>query len=94
MRGFLELLVPKYNEETTSSALHLATHAVSLATLGNYPGRHNLLQDASIAYGRALAKVNAALKDPVESKADATVLAVLLFSLYEVCILILPNRPY
>ncbi|KAF2808082.1 uncharacterized protein BDZ99DRAFT_447247 [Mytilinidion resinicola] len=83
MRGFLELLVPKYNEESPSSALHSATHAVALSTLGNYPGRQNLLQDASIAYGQALTKLNVALQDPIESKSDATILAVLLFSLYE-----------
>ena len=84
MRGFLELLVPLYNQASASSALHLATHAVSLSALGNYPGRHRLLQDASVSYGQALRKVNLALKDPIESKSDETVLAILMFSLYEV----------
>ncbi|OCK84498.1 hypothetical protein K432DRAFT_378513 [Lepidopterella palustris CBS 459.81] len=83
MRGFLELLVPLYNQSMPFSALHLATHAVSLSTLGNYPGRHQLLRDASVAYGQALKKVKQALEDPVESKADETVLAILMFSLYE-----------
>ncbi|OCK88133.1 uncharacterized protein K441DRAFT_669548 [Cenococcum geophilum 1.58] len=77
------VLLPQQAESIASSALHLATHAVSLSALGNYPGRHRLLQDASVSYGQALRKVNLALKDPIESKSDETVLAILMFSLYE-----------
>ncbi|KAF2195344.1 hypothetical protein K469DRAFT_698926 [Zopfia rhizophila CBS 207.26] len=83
MRGFLELLVPLYNQARPSSALHLATNAVSLAACGNYPGRQDLLREAATVYGKALRKVNEDLKDPVVSKSDETVLAILLFSLYE-----------
>ncbi|ORY00608.1 hypothetical protein BCR34DRAFT_627940 [Clohesyomyces aquaticus] len=83
MRGFLELVVPLYKQARPSSALHQATNAVALAACGNYPGRQDLLRDAATAYGKALRQVNDDLKDPVVSKSDETVLAILLFSLYE-----------
>ncbi|KAF2478056.1 uncharacterized protein BDR25DRAFT_250586 [Lindgomyces ingoldianus] len=83
MRGFLELLVPLYNQARPSSALHQATSAVALAACGNYPGRQDLLREAATAYGKALRQLNDDLKDPAVSKSDETVLAILLFSLYE-----------
>lgn len=84
MRGYLELIVPLYNRARPSSALHLATNAVAMAACGNYPGRQELLRDAVATYGKALKKLNEDLKDPVVSKSDETILATLLFSLYEV----------
>ncbi|KAF2200460.1 hypothetical protein GQ43DRAFT_373758 [Delitschia confertaspora ATCC 74209] len=83
MRGYLELLVPLYNRASSSSSLHLATTAVALAACGLYPGRQPLLREAASTYGKALRRVNEDLADPVMSKADETVLAILLFSLYE-----------
>jgi hypothetical protein len=92
MRGYLELLVPLYNQTRPSSSLHLATNAVALAACGNYPGRQDLLREAVTAYGRALRKLKDDLKDPVVSKSDETVLAILLFSLYEASSLITSAR--
>ena len=92
MRGYLELLVPLYNQARPSSALHLATNAVALAACGNYPGKQDLLRDAVTAYGQALRKLNEDLQDPVVAKSDETVLATLLFSLYEVSAMITSAR--
>jgi hypothetical protein len=83
-RGYLEYLVPLYNRARPSSVLHLATTAVAMATCGQYPGRQELLREAVSTYGRALKKLNDDLKDPEMAKADETVLAILMFSLYEV----------
>jgi len=83
-RGYLEYLVPLYTRARPSSVLHLATTAVAMATCGHYPGRQDLLREAVSTYGRALKKLNDDLKDPVMSKSDETVLAILMFSLYEV----------
>ncbi|KAL5377219.1 hypothetical protein PMIN03_012183 [Paraphaeosphaeria minitans] len=83
MRGYLELLVPLYNRAQPSSALHLATSAVALATCGNYPGRQHLLHDAATTYGKAIRKLKEDLKHPHLAKSDESVLATLLFSLYE-----------
>ncbi|KAH7080762.1 hypothetical protein FB567DRAFT_531691 [Paraphoma chrysanthemicola] len=82
-RGFLEYLVPLYNKARSSSVLHLATKAVAMATCGQYPGRQDLLRDAVSTYGKALKKLNDDLKDPAMSKSDETVIAILMFSLYE-----------
>jgi hypothetical protein len=84
MRGYLELLVPLYNGASPSSALHLATMAVSLAACSNIPGRQSLLADAARKYGEALGKLNEDLRDPAAAKSDESILATLLFSLYEV----------
>jgi hypothetical protein len=83
-RGFLEYLVPLYNRARPSSVLHLATDAVAMATCGQYPGRHRLLREAVSTYGKALKKLHEDLRDPKTSKSDETVLAILVFSLYEV----------
>lgn len=82
-RGYLEYLVPLYNRSLPSSVLHLATTAVAMATCGQYPGRQELLREAVTTYGKAIKKLNDDLKDPVLSKSDETVLAILMFSLYE-----------
>ncbi|CAO2654501.1 Nn.00g112340.m01.CDS01 [Neocucurbitaria sp. VM-36] len=82
-RGYLEYLVPLYNRARPSSVLHLATTAVAMATCGQYPGRQELLREAVSTYGKALKKLNDDLKDPVMSKSDETVVAILMFSLYE-----------
>ena len=83
-RGYLEYLVPLYNRARPSSVLHLATTAVAMATCGQYPGRQQLLREAVSTYGKALKKLHEDLKDPKMSKSDETVLAILIFSLYEV----------
>ncbi|KAI8939215.1 hypothetical protein NX059_005044 [Plenodomus lindquistii] len=82
-RGYLEYLVPLYNRARPSSVLHLATTAVAMATCGQYPGRQQLLREAVSTYGKAIKKLNDDLKDPIRSKSNETVLAILMFSLYE-----------
>ena len=57
---------------------------MALSAFGSYPDRVALRQEARVLYGQALQKLNAALHDPVAAKSDETLLAVLLFSLYEV----------
>ena len=91
-RGYLEFLVPLYNQALPSSVLHLATSAVAMAAVGQYPGRESLVGEAVKSYGKAIRKLNTDLKDPVMSKSNETVLAILMFSLYEVSLLIHCNR--
>lgn len=83
-RGFLEYLVPLYNRARPNSVLHLATTAVALAACGQYPGRHELLREAVSTYGKAIKKLNEDLKHPAKAKSNETVVAILMFSLYEV----------
>ncbi|KAF2994263.1 hypothetical protein E8E13_002116 [Curvularia kusanoi] len=82
-RGYLEFLVPLYNQALPSSVLHLATSAVAMAAVGQYPGREALVSEAVKSYGKAIRKLNTDLKDPVMGKSNETVLAILMFSLYE-----------
>ena len=92
-RGYLEFLVPLYNQALPSSVLHLATSAVAMAAVGQYPGREALVGEAVKSYGKAIRKLNTDLKDPVMSKSNETVLAILMFSLYEVSLPIHCNQP-
>lgn len=62
----------------------MATSAVALATCGQYPGKQSLIQEAVSTYGKALKQLKVDLRDPILSKSNETVLAVLMFSLYEV----------
>ncbi|KAJ8118181.1 hypothetical protein OPT61_g799 [Boeremia exigua] len=82
-RGYLEFLVPLYNQASASSVLHLATSAVAMAACGQYPDKQALVGEAVKTYGKAIRKLNTDLKDPVMSKSNETVLAILMFSLYE-----------
>lgn len=82
-RGFLEFLVPLYNQAMPSSVLHLATSAVALAACGQYPDKQVLIGEAVKKYGKAIRKLNSDLKDPVMGTSNETVLAILMFSLYE-----------
>ncbi|EKG09917.1 hypothetical protein MPH_13007 [Macrophomina phaseolina MS6] len=82
-RGFFDILLPYFNETPEASPLHLATHAVSLAVLGNYPGRAQLMREAARFYGQALQKAQLALKDPAQAKSDETLLTIMMFVLYE-----------
>ncbi|KNG44328.1 hypothetical protein TW65_08679 [Stemphylium lycopersici] len=92
-RGYLEYLVPLYNRARPSSVLHLATTAVAMATCGQYPGRQQLLREAVSTYGKALKKLHEDLKDPKMSKSDETVLAILIFSLYEITSCVQRSKP-
>jgi hypothetical protein len=94
MRGYLELLVPLYNQAKPSSALHLATNSVALAACCNYPDKQHLRKDAVTTYGKALRKLNEELKDPMDGKTDESILAILLFSLYEVSFMTSFSSPF
>lgn len=84
IRGYLEHLVPLYNQASPSSVLHAATQAVALCTLGAYPNRSHMLQKARRKYGDTLQRVKIALSDPVQAKSDETLLAIMMCALYEV----------
>lgn len=82
-RGFLEVAVPMFDRAKEDSPLYLATAAVAISVIANWPGRKHLAQLAARLYGRALSVTQKAIQDPKHSTSDATLLTVLLFSLYE-----------
>ena len=83
-RGFLEYLSPMYQNFGRQSPLPAVTSALSLIILNGRPGHKNLLQPARTAFGNALVAVRKAIKDPVECKADETLMSVLLMGFAEV----------
>jgi len=83
-RGYLEYLLPLYSSSQPDSHLSVAVSAVSMVAFANRFNAQLLLPQARRIYVKAISLVNAALRDPVEVKTDATLMSVLLFSLYEV----------
>ena len=85
MQGHLEHLLPLYANTAAESPLSLATSAVALMISGGLPTRKNDQQLGRTHFGRALRKTSAAIRNPVESRKDETLMAVLLLGLFEVC---------
>lgn len=84
IQGYLELLEPFYKKAMPRSAVHLGINAVALACVGNYPGRSKEYSEAMKYYSEALLQHMRAVTDPTTNKSDETVLATLVFALYEV----------
>lgn len=80
---FLEYLLPVWRDAGSDSALSAATSTVALMGLGYAPERNQLIHKARQNYSMAISKLNAAISNPVEARRDETLLAVLLFSLYQ-----------
>ena len=79
--GTFELLLPF---ETQGSLLQISGEAVALAALGIYLKDENVILRSRGKYARALKLAREALYTPLSPPSNATILAVLLFSLYEV----------
>ncbi|KAL8765194.1 MAG: hypothetical protein Q9209_007655 [Squamulea sp. 1 TL-2023] len=82
-RGFLDCLLPLYQNTRHDSLLSLATTAIALAILGGSPSLAHYRQLAHSYFGKALVKTSRAIRDPVESVKDETLMSVLLLSFYE-----------
>ena len=86
VRGHLEHLAPMYQNASPESPLALATSSVALAMSGNSNAKPADQQLGKTTFGRALQKTSTAIRDPIQSIKDETLMAVLLLGLYEVCI--------
>lgn len=85
-RGYLDCLLPLYQNTRHDSLLSLATAAMALAIEGNSPSTQHYRRLSRSFFGKALVKTSKAIRDPVESMKDETLMSVLLLSFYEVCI--------
>lgn len=93
-RGYLDCLLPLYQNARDDSLLSLATTAMALAIEGGSPSTAHYRKLSHSFFGRALVKTSRAIRDPIESVKDETLMSVLLLSFYEVCIpLILLHYP-
>ncbi|KAL8721580.1 MAG: hypothetical protein Q9181_007678 [Wetmoreana brouardii] len=82
-RGYLDCLLPLYQNTRHDSLLSLATAAMALAIEGGPPSTQHYRQLSRSYFGKALVKTSKAIRDPVESIKDETLMAVLLLSFYE-----------
>jgi hypothetical protein len=83
-RGYLELLSPMYEKASPDSLLHRAVYAVGLGCLSHVEKSTPLRCEARATYGKALKDLSIAIKDPVQSALDETLMTILLLSLCEV----------
>ncbi|KAL8946487.1 MAG: hypothetical protein Q9222_007125 [Ikaeria aurantiellina] len=82
-RGYLECLLPLYQNTREDSLLSLATTATALVIEGGLPSTQHYRQLSRSFFGKALVKTGRAIRDPVESVKDETLMSVLLLSFYE-----------
>lgn len=82
--GFLDCLPPLYTSTRHGSILFLATSAVAFAVAGSDPGQRPIYKMGRVILGDALRKTTAALRDPVQSVQDETLMTVMLMGFYEV----------
>lgn len=86
IQGHLQHLLPLYTTTKPDSPLSLATSSVALVISGGSPARRSDQQLGRSIFGRALRRTSAAIRDPVDSMKDETLMAVLLLGLFEVCL--------
>lgn len=82
--AYLEFLPALFAQAPSNSALSAATAAISLGTWGRYLSRPDCLVEARKRYGEAIVRANTAIRDPVAAKKNETLMAILLFALFEV----------
>lgn len=93
-RGWSTELRDIYNHESEDSLIGTTVRATSLALFGS--GRQNdaLVRQGLVMHGDALALLRDALRDPVASRSDATLLSVLLMSQFDYIVSTREGRPY
>ena len=84
--GCLEALAPLYNETGPDSALAMATTATSMGSIAWNPACADFKPVSISKYVASLKQINAAVKDPRESKSDQVLMAVLMLGFYEVSV--------
>lgn len=83
-RGFMEYMMPLIEQKTPPKHFKAAFEACAFASLGNRAGPGQNFKEVALAsYTKALAATHKALQDPVMSKQDNTLAAILLLGLYE-----------
>lgn len=72
-----------YGAASPDSALSHIVTALGVACLANAIQVPEFMTRANIKYAETLKRVNSALRDPIEARADETLLVVMLLGLYE-----------
>lgn len=92
-RGYLEYLVPLYTSARHESPISLATSAVATGIFARRLQHRHVLGLGRKLFGDALTLTREALQDPVQSKEDGTLMAVLLLGMIEGFLAIADGRP-
>lgn len=79
----MSYLLPLIKDQR-NSAVNTALNAVGLAALSNIRMSHQMMIKARRAYTMALSQTNQALRDPIKSKQDEILAAVVLLGTFEV----------
>lgn len=83
-RGFMDYMIPLLEQRKPPDHFKAAFEACAFASLGNRSGPGQDFKKVALAsYTRALAATHKALQDPIVSKQDNTLAAILLLGLYE-----------
>lgn len=82
--GSLEALPAIYQEAGAQSALSLAAAATSMSSIAWNPEWAHFKPISLQKYVQSLKLINDAVQDPVQSKSDGTLMAVLMLGFYEV----------
>lgn len=87
-RGYMDFVLPLMRTAGPRSPLTYAFGACAYAALGNRPHvrKTDVTLSAVVHYQRALKALQTSLNDKEAAKSDATLSAVLLLALYEVCL--------
>ncbi|KAF6832349.1 C6 zinc finger domain-containing protein [Colletotrichum musicola] len=80
--------LPAHYDADLSDASHTrhATHAVALASASRQLRQSGLMVEARRHYGKAIARLNQALKDPVRVRDDSNLVTLFLFGMFEVIV--------
>ncbi|KAF6809129.1 C6 zinc finger domain-containing protein [Colletotrichum sojae] len=80
--------LPAHYQADLSDASHTrhATHAVALASASRQLRQSGLMVEARRHYGKAIARLNQALKDPVRVRDDSNLVTLFLFGMFEVIV--------
>ncbi|MCJ1284119.1 hypothetical protein MMC26_003450 [Xylographa opegraphella] len=82
-RGYLEYLLPLYTSARYDSPLSMATSALAMIVFSGPPSHRPMMDMALKVFGEAMVLTRKALQNPVDSKHDQTLMAVLLLSMAE-----------
>ena len=82
--GSLEALPAIYSEVSIDSPLSLATAATSMSSVAWNPECAHFKPVSLQKYVKSLKKLNDSVQDPIESKSDSILMAVLMLGFYEV----------
>lgn len=83
--GWMEFLPDLFERVSVDSALYGAVHAAAYANIAQKYDRLDLQYEAVNYYSKALKLVNNAMAQDSTATSNATIIAVILLGVYEVC---------